>query len=50
MNILGVTIFLLLAIGNFIYGGTKDDSDNRGIYFVIAGICLAIAVGEMLDY
>lgn len=50
MDILGVTIFLLLAIGNFIYGGTRDDSDDRGIYFVIAGICLAIAIGEMLGY
>lgn len=50
MNILGVTIFLLLAIGNFIYGGTRDDSGDRGIYFIIAGICLAIAVGEMLGY
>lgn len=50
MNILGVIIFLLLAIGSFIYGGTRDDSDNRGIYFLIAGICLAIAIGGMLGY
>lgn len=50
MNVLGVTIFLLLAIGNFIYGGTRDDSDDRGIYFIIAGIYLAIAIGGMLGY
>ena len=50
MDILRITIFLLLAIGNFIYGGTIDDSDDRGIYFIVAGICLAIAVGEMLGY
>ena len=50
MNTLGITIFLLLSIGNFIYGRTRDDSGDRGIYFLIAGICLAIAIGGMLGY